>query len=582
MTNPNVDNAIEISKIDSIQSLAKPSGAVQASPFSFWWLASAGMSIPSWWSPARDKVLRNFWKKTDYLSGAVYAMESKMSTIPFRVIAKDPSNKDYVMQAEDITNTLYGSADFGQGWETCYGKAIQDLITQDNGMFLEIIGEGDPAGPLTGAPVSVAHLDSSRCQRTGNPTYPVIYHDVDGRMYKLHYTRVMYASLQTSPIAEMYGVGFSSVSRCANVAQSLYDILIFKQEKMGSRPHRKILVTRGGLDPNDLQTAFAMAESEMDSSNLSRYSKIVMTGSSSIADADVKEIDLSSLPDGFNEETSVNLGMATISLAFGVDARELWPATGGGATRADALLQHIKQRGKAPGHIIQITEQLFNMKFLPPHLMMVFDFQDDAQDRQVADTRKVRSDARTSDINNGSISVRIAREQMLSSGDIDRSQFMRMELEDGRLEDGTSVLSLFYSTDKFYYSRLNLGVPNPTEIATKETPPVVSVVDPNTELKNKISEKKIAAQKELINETSQANKLKLMQVIAALDTLYEQINKLNPVPPTPPSNNIPSVRPADPRVRSSNPANPTSKSDLNPHGTHSADTIAPSYDEQVN
>ena len=63
------------------------------------------------------------------------------------------------------------------------------------------------------------------------------------------------------------------------------------------------------------------------------------------------------LPDGFDEQTSILYGMAAIALAFGVDARELFPAMSAGATRADALLQHLKQRGKGPGQILQMTEQ---------------------------------------------------------------------------------------------------------------------------------------------------------------------------------------------------------------------------------
>jgi len=83
----------------------------------------------------------------------------------------------------------------------------------------------------------------------------------------------MYASQMTSPIADMFGVGFSAVSRAINVSQTLIDILLYKQEKLGSRPHREIIITKGGLDPNDLREAFMIAESEMDSQGLARYSK---------------------------------------------------------------------------------------------------------------------------------------------------------------------------------------------------------------------------------------------------------------------------------------------------------------------
>lgn len=410
------------------------------------WMAQAGYNVPPWWSVHRDTSLREFWKKSDHLSGAIYTMTSKMTAIPNKVVARDQSVRKYVKAAEEATIRLR-AAEFGESWVVFYSKWVEDLLTQDNGAFAEIIGPGDPDGPIIGAPVGLAHLDSWRCQRTGNTTYPVIYTDTDGKRYKLHRSRVMYASQMPSPIAEMYGVGFSAVSRCLNVSQTLMDILIFKQEKLGSRPHRQILITRGGLDPTDIQSAFQIAEGHMDSEGLTRYSKVVVGGDRSIPEAGVDVIELSSMPDGFDENTSITLGMATIALAFGVDARELFPAMGSGASRADALLQHLKQRGKGPGQILEITENLINYKFLPPYLRFEFDFQDDAQDRQVAEIKRIRIEGHRQAIMTGTVSTRVIREQMLNDGDLDRSQFERLELEDGRLADGTSVLALFYSED---------------------------------------------------------------------------------------------------------------------------------------
>lgn len=446
--------------------------------FGVHWLARAGMNISPWWSSARDKQLREFWKKSDHLSGAVYTMQSKMTAIPFRVVPRDISLSQHVRDAEEATHILTDAAEFGEGWINFYGKFVEDLITQDNGAFAEVIGPGRPDGPIIGRPVTVAHLDSYRCQRTGDPEYPVIYHDLDQRMHKLHYTRVIYTSQMSSPIAEMFGVGFCSVSRCVNVAQTLIDILTFKQEKLGSRPHRSILIPQGGLDPGDVQTAFQMAEGEMDNMGLSRYSKIVLAGSSSLPEADIKVIELSSLPDGFDEETSITLGMATVALAFGVDARELFPGMSAGATRADALLQHLKQRGKGPGQILQTTEQLFNFKFLPPYLTFTFDFQDDAQDRQVADIKKVRAERRLQDLNAQTINVRAAREQMLQDGDLNHTQFERLELQDGRMADGTSILGLFFSQDPLTKKMLKLdGVDDPTDVYDNDPDTVLTALN---------------------------------------------------------------------------------------------------------
>ena len=214
-TTVNLDALIDQSRSQSVQSdTAKPeSGGV----FTVNWMAKAGAYLPAWWSPKRDKQLRKFWKKSDHLSGAIYAMESKMTAIPRRVVARDQSVKEHIEQAKYMTEVVEKGAQFGEGWEVFFGRFVEDLLTQDNGVFGEIIGDGPKSGPVIGAPISVAHLDSDRCTRTGNIDYPVVFRDTDGKKYKLHYSRVMFMSQMSSPIKEMYGVGFCAVSRAVNV-----------------------------------------------------------------------------------------------------------------------------------------------------------------------------------------------------------------------------------------------------------------------------------------------------------------------------------------------------------------------------
>ena len=50
----------------------------------------------------------------------------------------------------------------------------------------------------------------------------------------------------------------------------------------------------------------------------------------------------------------------------------------------------------------------------------------------------------------------------MADGDITQDQFIEMELDDGRLEDGTSVLTLFVNDD--YAELLDIGVDNPLDI----------------------------------------------------------------------------------------------------------------------
>jgi len=882
------------------------------------WLARTGISDYAWWSPSRDMFLRNFWKQSDHLSGAVYTMCSKISAIPVHVQAKDNTDPRQVAEAEAETERLLSSAELGEGWQAWAEKFVEDLITQDNGGFSEIIGAGSPDGPIIGRPISVRQLDSSRSQRTGNPEYPVIYRHTDGKMYKLHYTRVIYRSQMTSPIAEMYGVGFCldawanvtmadgttrrimdivneksadpvlsmdengnlvprrvtnwyknprggramicimgklsktirgrrerkswvtedhpvltpsgwtsagdletgdeivtafpypnenqmqfivgtllgdgslmksnaggnpvfamghsekqrewfeikakilrkdfgfyqkdyttkqgyktvrgatrgqpafmglhklfygsgkkeipmpvveesmshrllaawylddgclklatparkntsptatiatlafsleqtkevcgvirekmgydarpssngggqyvirftvdssekffkdiapfvppsmrhklpgggkiygeydpkswelggavpmvdtviverkadakvyrcgkknvycidveeahnfvtsgivvhncAISRAMNVAQNLVDILIYKQERLGSRPYRGVMVTGGGLDPTDIREAFSIAAQEMDSQGLSRYSKIAVVGSSSIPDASLNLTDIAGLPDNFDERTSVELGIATIAMAFGMDARELFPALASGATRADALIQHLKQRGKGPGQIIQMIELMFNQKYLPPYLQLVFDYQDDEQDRQSAEVKQIRAQGRGASLGSGEIDIRTARQQMVEVGDLSRGQFDYLELQDGRLPDGTSVLGMFEGGDQAVRKYLEIpGLPDPLSL---EADPQIAITA--------ITKQLMVVQGEAIDAKGR-NKIMTNYAIAALNALMKEYEKLNfepaedEVPPGDGGEESDTGPERDPRIRRVNP-----------------------------
>ena len=468
--------------------------------------------IAPWWSYARDRQLKSFWMNNDYLSGAMYAMVAKMQAIPFRIIPDDFADPEKVEQAKLFTQHLYDAPEYGAGWESWWGMWVQDLLGYDNGAFAEITGKGSPTGPIQGIPGTVQILDSSQCQRTSNPEFPVIYMDTDGKRYKIHYTRVMLDSQLPSTDIWMNKVGLCAISRAINTGTNLLDISIYKQEKLGSRPNRAIGITQGGLDPQDVRNGMEMANMEMTTKGLRRYSQIVVLGSATIPDADLLLKDIASLPDGFNEKDSIILGMATIALAFGVDARELFPAMQSGSTRADALLSHIKQRGKAPGQILQSAERLFSRKFLPSYLQMIFDYQDDTQDRQEAEIEKLRGERRQRDLDAGVSNMRTERERMLAWGEIDQSQFYRLELEDGRLANGTSVTSLFFSDNEMIGTMLDNQFDNILDFENND--PV--------EIFQYINERRADISKMLANSSSLRKVEAARQAMAALRALGDE------------------------------------------------------------
>jgi hypothetical protein len=499
---------------------ARGRGEVQAAPFGFMWFAQAGGLISPWWSRQRDAELRKFWKKPDHLAGAIYTLEARLSTIPLRIIPKDMTIKRHVKQAERMTELLVEEPDFGYGWNEFYEPWLEDFYTQDNGAMGEVIGDGPVDGPIKGPALGLAHLDSWRCQRTGDPEFPIIYTDIDGKRSKLHRSRVMLASSMPSPAAEMFRVGFSAVSRCINIAQNLLDIAHYKQEKLGSRPLRAIGVTSGGLAPKHIQQALRMSAEAADNAGLSRYSGIILVGSDELDDAALDIQDLAGLPDGFDERDATFLGMAVIALAFGVDMRELFPASVTGATRADALLSHMKQRGKGIGHVLGRTQAMIGKWFLPPHLKAVFDYQDDAQDAQRAEIKGKRAITRKTNLETLVTSERVEREWMLREGELTKAQFVELELADGRLEDGTDVLILFHDPD--YSSLLDLGVDDPLDTVVNDAEFIIEQI----EIQKAEVMKFIATS---LNEKKRSQGRDAIAALDALETLYRSSRA--PIPP---------------------------------------------------
>lgn len=475
-------------------------------------------TLPPWWSTARDQALSDLWKVSDLLGGAMYMMASKMSTIPFHVEARDMSITAHLQDATRYERRLNESTEWGNGWGQFFQKQVESLLGQDNGRFMEIIDlSRDKSQAVMGPAISVAHLDPSRCQRTSDPVYPVLYRRTDGKLHKLHWTRVAFDSQLPSERVEMYGVGLCAVSRSASYVRHMLDIAQYKEEKLGSRPNRAIITVGGGLDPDMVGQAFATASGLSDSKGLKRFAWMPVIGSSEIDEPTINITDLASLPDQFNEQESTEIAMAAIALAFGVDARELWPGMQAASTRADALLSHIKQRGKGPGHILQETERMFNNWFLPPYLKLVFDFQDDAQDRQKAEIRKERASTRSTDISGGVSDMRTERERMVNEGELRTAQFESMELADGRLPDGTPIQVLFFRDEPIYTELLTLSsVPDPLDFRTN---------NPETTL-DQIAKNLSRGYELLATETRQIQKRQIQQSLAALQFIqveYEQL-----------------------------------------------------------
>ena len=344
-----------------------------------WWgggtlflgLQQAADEIIQWgyYPMRRDRQLRTFWKTEAILSGGVYSFSARISALPAKINGP-PRNK---AKATDMLHALD------------LQKLVIDMLTTDNGFFIERVGPGRPDKPLNPRLVSyLSAMDSQQVWRTFDPEYPVIYiNPYTGQYHKMHYSRVISGSSCPQPDELARGIGFCAVSRCLRFCQIERDIEIFKHEKVGGR-FTRALGTVSGMTAGQFNSTIDASKEVDDANGFTRYRGIPWLVS---VNQEIKAnlIDLAHLPDGFDAQKDTETYVNVLALAFGTDVREFWPGQGSGATKADATVQHEKARGKGIADVTSTIERALNWGVLDALGCEVeFDYTDDAEQMATA------------------------------------------------------------------------------------------------------------------------------------------------------------------------------------------------------
>ena len=451
------------------------------------WILPAGSGEPPYWSKGRDSWLRSYWKSVDALKTAVSTFVAKTMSIPFTIHPMNYGIESHIALANRVQLNLYrNSGTIAQGpmrglRETLSAFCI-DYLTQDNGAFLYIMGDAPMHKPLVGGPLGLLHLDSARCDRTGDPEFPVIYNHADKSnitRHKLHYTRVIDVSHLPNPDEEMNGVGVSPVTCCLMAAREIEDIYRFSQEKFGSRPPRQILYAKTGANISGLTSAIDHWQLKLTQANRSHFGgTLILAPKNPTSNLELDVLNLSEAPDGFDRKDVTMFDKAEIAAAFGLDLLDLSMSFGiQGQTRANADVQTRKGRGKGPGALSDIIISKLMDKYLPESLLAVADNVDDDQDEQRAQIMNERSQAYARQTQFSIRDIRSARIDMLNSKEITQQQFDELELSDGRLSSGIPVTALFYSQDATITSWLALGVTNPTSVRENDAEIILSAIE---------------------------------------------------------------------------------------------------------
>jgi len=420
--------------------------------------AVAADEAPTWWSPRRDEYLSKFWPTEPFLSGAIYAVSSRNASFRWTITGKER----HVWRYQDMLN----QADFGAGWQSFIMKVTNDLLTGGNGAFIEIIrparartrkGTYDAvkaAHPKTGKmqwvpydahsdklmwrnsfklvdsprdlPVGISHLDAHRCCRTGDPNYPVLYTDIEGKRHKLSHYSVITLEDMPSPRKEMHGVGYSSVDRCLRLAQILRDMSIYKHEKVSGRFVREIYITNANA--MQMEDAITEAKAHADSEGLIRYSQpVILSTTSPEAKPTVANIPLASLPESFSEDETMRWYIAGVANALGVDYGFLAPLPGNKMGTADqAETQAEQARGKSSRLFTEMIQAKFNYAGLfPKSIAFKFAHADPGEESERDRGMALRARTISMYIKEGALPPAITRQMLADWGDID-PQYLAM------------------------------------------------------------------------------------------------------------------------------------------------------------
>lgn len=468
------------------------------------YLATTSELLPPWPSRQRDIVMSAEWKNNDHLAGILYHAQMRlMATLPL-FEAKKPTVTAHVEAADEFQERIYLTSEFGEGLPVTMEKAAEDYLAADNGMHLEVMGAGDPAGPIEGPALGIRHLDSTLITRTGHPIYPALYRSPDnGKLYKFHFSRIISVSQMPSSRRSANGVGFSSVGRSFQVAQTLYDGLVYQLEKMGSRPQTQVVYSES-MSATEMIKHFMVAEEMMNQLGLKRFTKVIALGNvKGLGKLDLNNFEL------FNQEIMTLMAIYSLCYIWGLNVRTLFPYNIGGGS-SDAELSDVIGRSQLPAAWMRSLRHQFNAKVTPSYLKTVFDNKNDEEDQQKAVIDDIRARSRQRNMASKVTTESIERRLMLRNGEITREDFADMELSAGRLEDGTSVAALFSSQDKTIAPLLVLeGIEKPL------------VIEANTpkEARLAIHLAQADAYEYLASTTSLAQQRRVKQALAALEWL---------------------------------------------------------------
>lgn len=413
--------------------------------------------LPYYWSWRRDVTLAATIHKEDMWSAAVARTATKFAAHSYTVKDSDDSQRKVA-----ASQALMKQANGGEGWIQFAMPCVQDLLTTDNGVFIRIRRADDEVETITlkaqlqspyqsdqtfqeaqvisssrGAKITgLYHLDSLRCMRTGNLTYPVRYWPVMGAPQLLRWDQVLIYSDQKSARAELYGVGYCAASRAYKTIAMMAALRQMLYEFVAGKGANKVSFV-GGLSDMTLKSVIKGGELDAQAKGLVYYLGTILGAIPADSPLSLTEVILKQLPQGFDLKQVVDDVYLVYANSIGIPVQDIQPLSGQGlGTGTQSVVLQEQAQGIGIAAFIKWWEQTFSDRVFPATTELTFDNDNDLRDQQARATAKLsRAQERAARIQSGEISPAIARQLAADDGDLPQELLAQDVTPGGQISD---------------------------------------------------------------------------------------------------------------------------------------------------
>jgi len=350
-----------------------------------------GPILPRFGTRARDVAIWRWYinDRNWLFRSASAGISKKIASTPFKIIGENPD-----VSPEQAREILLG-ANFGSGWRDFVMGWVFNFLTHSTlGAVTEVIGPGDPRGPIWGKPTGIALLDPFYCFPTGNPTWPVIYWDAprfkhhanyrSGVYRWLHHERVCYTVDTPLSRHRLPGVGECAADRAISIMYENIYSSAYVGESLDDRPQPGIYHLHN-IDMASWNAAWEIYRNRIYNDALDEKGRNIDVRSiQTDAPSKIELLQFAAAPDKFDYAAYTNLQAKATAAALGVDVQEIWEITGsqqlGTATQSEVLAR--KGEGKTEADIYAALERMtVQMNLLPAGYNLEFEFKDQEKDQ---------------------------------------------------------------------------------------------------------------------------------------------------------------------------------------------------------